>query len=46
MKDEEHGFIDVDEEEFLDWIREFDGISFEELLFEEGLGTESGPHGE
>lgn len=46
MWDEELGYIDFNEEEFLAWIREFDSDSFSDLFIEERFGIESGPHGE
>jgi hypothetical protein len=46
MKGKDHDFIEVEEAEFLAWIRKFEDASGEELFVEEQLGTESGPHGE
>lgn len=46
MEVEGHDFIDVEEAEFLAWIREFENASGEDFLLEERWGIESGPHGE
>ncbi|WP_018131080.1 hypothetical protein [Effusibacillus pohliae] len=47
MREQDHGYIEVEEEDFLAWVRDLsDESPFDELFIDERLGVETGPHGE